>query len=260
MTQKSGNSRRRRFDPIRREGVTTFSFEPPEFFPAREAAARLNTYPHEAWFIKGLNLAYRLFTARAPTVYTDEAPIVLGHLCIKALNDLLVAVSVVKSGYHFQSWPLLRGGLEAAELMDYFLRHPDEIRGWLNKDKRFDSISWVRRHLPHTEPRNQFFDLLNENSHANFRNIAVLSAWKSGPGKTTQVVGPLPFPIQEPNPLTMAANLISYPIRVLWLAEPDAVSSEWISEFNDFDLATGFLLGEDWTSKSAEDLVREPPG
>ena len=74
------------------------------------------------------------------------------------------------------------------------------------------------------------------------------------------MVGPLPFPTQEPNPLTIAANLISYPVRVLWLAEQDAVSSDWVSEFNDFDSATGFLLGEEWTSQTGQDLVREPPG
>ena len=144
--------------------------------------------------------------------------------------------------------------------MDYFLRHPEEIRGWLNMDKRFDSLSWVPQYLPHPELRKQFFDLLNETSHANFRDIAALSSWESGPNKRTLAVGPLPFVTHEQKPLTIASSLISYPVRVLWLAEPDAVSSDWISEFKDFDSATGFLLGEDWTSRSGEDLVRKPPG
>lgn len=249
----------RRYSPIRRGGVTTFSFEYPEFFPAREASARLNTYPHEDWFRQGLNLAHRLFTARATNVYTDETPITLTYLCIKALNDLLASVSLVKIGYHYQSWPLLRGALEGAELMDYFLRNPKEITGWLDKDSRFDNLSRLRQHLPHTELRKQLFDLINENCHANFVNMDALSSLRTGPNKRTQVVGPDPYPHSESHTLRLAATLISYPVRVLWLSQKDAVSTEWVSEFSAFDSATGFHLGEDWTSESGEDLVKEPP-
>ena len=139
--------------------------------------ARLNSYPQENWFSRGLDLAHELFIARAlPRVYSNEASIALTYLCIKSLNDLLAAVSVIKSGYHFQSWPLLRDSLEAEELMDYFKRNPKKIRSWLDKEKRFDGLSWVRNHLPKTELRNQLFDLLNETSHANFRNIDALSS------------------------------------------------------------------------------------
>ena len=64
--------------------------------------------------------------------------------------------------------------LEAAELMDYLKRHPGEIRGWLDKENRFDSLSWLRDQLPKTELRKLMFD---EASHANFRNIDALSSW-----------------------------------------------------------------------------------
>ena len=250
----------RRFSPLRSEGATAYSFEPPQYFSAREEVARSNSYPQENWFRRGLNLAHELFTARAlPRVYSDEAPIALTYLFIKSVNDLLAAVSVIKSGYHFQSWPLLRDSLEAAELMDYFKRNPKEIRGWLDKEKRFDGLSWVRNHLPKTELRKQLFDLLNETSHANFRNIDALSTWESGPNERTLAVGPLPFSTEEQLPFTVAASLISYPVRVLWLHEQDVVSSDWVSKFNEFDSATGFVLGDDWAAKSADDLVVEPP-
>ena len=143
--------------------------------------------------------------------------------------------------------------------MDYFKRNPKYIQGWLDKEKRFDGLSWVRDHLPNTEQRKQLFDVLNETSHANFRNIDALSSWESGPNQRTLAVGPLPFPTKEQNPLTFAASLISYPVRVLWLSDQSVVSSDWVSRFNEFDSATGFMLGEDWAAKSVDDLVVEPP-
>ena len=251
--------RGRRFNPINRRGETEFSFEPPELFHTREAAARLVPQPNEDWFAKGLNLAYRLFAARASHDYTDELPMVLAYLCIKTLNDLLAAVSNVKNGYYFQAYPLLRGALEASELMDYFLRNPNEIRGWLDKERRFDSVSWVKESLPHTELRKQLFNLLNENTHANLRNIDALSSFSTGPDRRTLAVGPLPFPPNDASPLTLAALLISYPTRVLWLSQGDVVPTEWVAEFQAFDEATGFLLGDDWTSHLGEDLLKQPP-
>ncbi len=139
-------NRGKRHKPIIRTGAIAFSFEPPELFGTREAAARVVPQPNDDWFAKGLSLAHRLFSARIDNVYTEELPIVLTYLCIKALNDLLAAVSNVKNGYYFQAWPLLRGALEASELMDYFLRNDnaDEIRKWVDKEKRYDSLSWLK--------------------------------------------------------------------------------------------------------------------
>ena len=247
-----------RFSPIRVEGATEFSFEPPMFFPEREEVARSNSYPEEDQFKTGLDLAYRLFAARvAPS--SDQVHITLTYLCIKSLNDLLAAVVVIKNGYHFQSWPLLRGGLEAAELMDYFRLNPTEIQGWLDKEKRFNSLSWIRNRLPNTELRQQLFDLLNETAHANLRNIDAMSSWNSGPGVRTLAVGPLPFTTKEQISLKFASFFISYPIRVLWLSNQDVVSSDWVSEFNLFDSESGFLLREDTTAKSVDDLNIEQP-
>ena len=206
--------RGKRYNPKIQEGESAFSFEPPELFDTREAAARLVPQPNEEWFAKGLSLAYRLFSARIDYVYTDKLPIALTYLCIKTLNDLLAAVSNVKNGYYFQAWPLLRGALEASELMDYFLRNsnPEEIQRWVDKDKRFDSLSWVRDSLPHTELRKKAFNQLNENSHANLINIDALSTFKSAAGVRTIAVGPLPFPpTAKTNPL-MFDSLVTRPV------------------------------------------------
>jgi len=258
--EDKGRAKGKRFNPLPTKGATSYTFEHPDLFPALEDLARSNNYPFQDWFKRGLILAFELFTARAlPRVYSDEVPITLTYLCIKSLNDLLAAVSVTKSGYHFQSWPLLRGALEGAELMDFLKRNPGEIRGWLDKEKRFDGLSWVRDYLPKPELRKQLFDVLNEASHANFRNIDALSSWDAGPGLKTLSVGPLSFTTKEQTPLNLAANLISYPIRVLWQSDPDVVSSDWESRFKEFDSATGFLLGDDWAAKTVADLVSEPP-
>ena len=40
---------------------------------------------------------------------------------------------------------------------------------------------------------------------------------------------------------------------------PDVVPTEWVAEFQAFDGATGFLLGDDWTSNLGEDLLKPPP-
>jgi len=256
-------NRGKRFNPIARSGEAAFSFEPPESFGKRADAARLVPQPNEDWFAKGLSLAYRLFSARIDNVYTESLPIVLTYLCVKALNDLLAAVSNVKNGYYFQAWPLLRGALEASELMDYFLRkdNADEIQRWVDKEKRYDSLGWLREALPHTELRKRFFNILNENSHANLTNIDAMSTFKSRTGVKTIAVGPLPFPpTANSSPLTLAASLISYPTRVLWLSQSDVVSTDWVAEFQMFDEATGFMLGDDWTTSNlGEDLLRQPP-
>jgi hypothetical protein len=166
---------------------------------------------------------------------------------------------VIKSGYHFQSWPLLRAGLEAAELMDYFRLHPEQIQSWLDKEKRFDSLSWVRTGLPNPELRQDLFNLFNETAHANLRNIDGMSSFASGRDERTLAVGPLPFSTKERLPLGFVALLISYPIRVLWLSNQDVVSSEWVSGFDDFDSEAGFPLREDTTATSVNDLDVEKP-
>jgi len=55
------------------------------------------------WFLRGLNLAHGLFTAKALRTYKDELPVTLTNLGVKALNDILASVLLVRNGYHFQS-------------------------------------------------------------------------------------------------------------------------------------------------------------
>ena len=252
--------RKGRRSPVRRgTEAIVFSFESPEFIPVREAAAQQVSYPHEWWFEKGLSLAYRLFTARVGPIYTDDLPKVLTYLCVKALNDLLAAVRLVKNGYHHQSWPLLRGALEAAELMDYFNRNPDEIIGWLDNENRFLNLAWLRDHLTHTEHRHQFFDILNESTHANIRTIATFSTLNRDAAPKLLVVGPLPVPPIMVDNITIAANLISYPVRVLWQSDKSVASPEWTEEFHLYDGATGYLFGQDWNPSGSDDLVTKPP-
>ena len=123
---------------------------------------------------------------------------------------------------------MLRGALEASELMDYLLRNPGEVRGWVDKEKRFDSLGRIRRTLPHPKFRKQLFDLLNENTHANVRNIDALSTYVSGPDRRTLAVGPLPFSPTENDSINMAASFISYPTRTMWQSDPDAVSADLV--------------------------------
>ena len=65
--------------------------------------------------------------------------------------------------------------------MDYLMRNPGDIRAWLDKEKKFDSLSWVWDRLPNKELRKQLFDTLNDISHANFRNIDTLSTFNLEP-------------------------------------------------------------------------------
>ena len=117
MVPESSN-RGRRYDPIPKGGNVGISFEPIQFFDARETAARSHRYPFEDRFWGGIDLGRELLHKRANIVYSQPLQICLLYLFVKSINDVLAAVSVSKSGYPFQAWPLLRGSFEAAELMD----------------------------------------------------------------------------------------------------------------------------------------------
>jgi len=138
--------------------------------------------------------------------------------------------------------------------MDYFRLRPDEIQSWLDKEKRFDSLSWVRSSLPNPELRQNLFNMLNETAHANFRNIDAMSSFNSGQDTRTVAVGPLPFSTKEQLSLGFVALIISYPIRVLWLSNHEIVPSEWVLEFDKFDSEAGFPLREDTTATTVDDL------
>ena len=131
----------RRYDLVPVEGQVGINFEPTQFFDRRGIAGRRHKYPYEHRFWVGVNFGRDLMLSRAKVEYREALQISLHYLFVKSFNDLLAAVSVCKSGYPFQSWPLIRGGFEAAELMDYALhRHPEYIEEWIHKEKRFDSL------------------------------------------------------------------------------------------------------------------------
>jgi hypothetical protein len=140
-----------RYDPVPVEGQVGINFEPTQLFDIREIAARRHKYPYEHRFWVGVNFGRDLLTTRAKVEYREVLQISLHYLFVKSFNDLLAAVSVSKSGYPFQSWPLIRGGFEAAELMDYLHRYPEDTVKWINKEERFNSLTWLRHELPKSE-------------------------------------------------------------------------------------------------------------
>lgn len=239
----------RRYDPIPREGQVGIDFEPIELFEKREMAARTHKYPFEVGFWTGIGLGRDLLVARAKIEYRDILPNTLLYLFVKSLNDLLAAVSVSKSGYPFQSWPLIRGGFEAAELMDYLYRHPEDCEKWINKERRFDGLSWLRNELPESELRRKLYDTVNELSHANLRPIDAFSTLRLNESGTRYlIVGPNPYPVQGHHPANIGSNLISYAIRVLWQSDRGVMGSNWVARFHSFDAEFKFAFGEAWES------------
>lgn len=241
------NPRSRRYDPVDRKGQVGISFEPIQFFGSREAAARMNSYPSEDRVWTGIDLGRDLLTTRARVEYCGPLSIALLYLFVKGFNDLLAAVSISKSGYSFQSWPLIRGGFEAAELMDYLSRHPENTEKWVDKETRFDSLSWLRNELPQPDLRQQLYDDLNDITHANLRPIDAFNTLRIGDGGIRYlVVGPNPLPIYGANPVDLVSSFISYPVRVLWQSDRGVMDRDWVARFHSFDAETKFVFGEAW--------------
>ena len=246
MTQEQ-NARGRRYDPIPRGGQVGIDFEPTELFPTRELAAKSHVYPHENFFDLGLNIGRDLLRKRAQIEWRNDLSISLTYLFVKSVNDLLGAVCISKSGYPFQSWPLIRGGIEAAEVMDYLTRFPEYVDSWINKEKRFDSLSWLKNKLPGTDLRRTFFDTLNNLIHANVRPLDAFSTLRTGKeGARYLIVGPNPYPIEGSSPIDLASTLVSYPIRVLWQIDAGVMDRDWKIRFNKFDSEAKFPFGEAW--------------
>ena len=235
------------YDPISVEGQVGINFEETEFFFIREIAARKHKYPYEHRFWVGVNFGRDLMLNRARVEYREALQISLHYLFVKSFNDLLAAVSLSKSGYPFQSWPLVRGGFEAAELMEYLYCHPEDSGKWLNKEKRFDKLAWLRRGLPKSDQRTTFYNIVNGCIHANLRSIDAFSTLRSDEkGVRYLSVGPNPYPIEEPNPIELVSTIISYPVRVLWQSDPKVMDSAWVARFHSFDAAADFPFGEAW--------------
>jgi hypothetical protein len=238
-----------RYDPVPVEGQVGINFEPTQLFDIREIAARRHKYPYEHRFWVGVNFGRDLLTTRAKVEYREVLQISLHYLFVKSFNDLLAAVSVSKSGYPFQSWPLIRGGFEAAELMDYLHRYPEDTVKWINKEERFNSLTWLRHELPKSELRRNFYNTVNDSTstHVNLRPIDAFSTLRSDENEIRYLsVGPNPYPIEEPNPIALASIIISYPVRVLWQSDPSIMDSNWVTRFHSFDAGADFPFGEAW--------------
>ena len=167
--QQEQSNKGYRFDPLPRGGASGISFEPIQFFEAREMAARTHHYDFERRFWAGIDFSRDLVRSRAKVAYRELLPICLIHLFAKSINDLLAAVSVTKSGYPFQSWSLIRGGFEAAELMDYLIRYTDETQRWADRERRFEQLSWLRNKLPKTQERRTCYNAANDFPRATLR-------------------------------------------------------------------------------------------
>lgn len=210
-------------------------------------AARQHHYPCEDRFWMGINFGRDLLRKRAQTEYREDLQKSLQYLFVKSVNDILAAVSLSKSGYPFQSWPLIRGGFEAAELMDYLCRRTEDVEKWINKEMRFDSLSWLKDKLPGSDPRRTFYNTINDLIHANLRPIDSFSTLHVNNGGTRYlIVGPNPYPVENPNPIEFASIIVSYPIRVLWQSDPDLMDINWVTEFHSFDAEAKFPYGEAW--------------
>lgn len=254
-SEASGGSKRRfrRHErPIKRGGIMTVSFEPYDAIRQREVAAltgsALSPHISESSFQLGMNLAWELYQAHGVKGYSDDLSQSLVTLFIKSLNDLLSAVLLCRCGYYLPAVPLLRGALESAELMEYFLANESEVVKWMNKHKHFDNLGWLREKLPQSEYRKDFYDIINDLVHCNAVEIQFFSSRGETAGDRTLFVGP--FKLDEPrvNPISLAAGLISYPIRVLWKHDPSLVSEDWVTRFEDFDGATGYAFSSQWKS------------
>ena len=238
-----------RYDPEPVEGQVGINFEPTQFFDRREIAARRHKYPYEHRFWVGVNFGRDLLRSRAKVKYREDLQISLHYLFVKSFNDFLAAVSVSKSGYPFQSWPLIRGGFEAAELMGYLYRYPEDTMKWVNKEKRFNSLAWLRDELPKSERRRKLYNTVNDSTstHVNLRPIDAFSTLRSDEkGIRYLSVGPNPYPIEEPNPIGLVSTIISYPVRVLWQSNPRVMDSTWVTRFHSFDAEADFPFGEAW--------------
>jgi hypothetical protein len=238
-----------RYDPVPVAGQVGINFDPTQLFDIREKDARRHKYPCEHKFWVGINFGRDLIRSRAKVEYQEALQISLHYLFVKSFNDLLAAVSLSKSGYPFQSWPLIRGGVEAAELMEYLYHHPEDTRKWINKEERFDSLAWLRRELPKSDFRKNFYNTVNDSTsiHVNLRAIDAFSTIRSEEkGVRYLSVGPNPFPMEEPNPIGVVSAIISYPVRVLWQSDPRVVDSTWVATFHSFDAEADFPFGEPW--------------
>ena len=131
--------------------------------------------------------------------------------------------------------------------MEYLCRHPEEVQQWVNKEKRFDQLTWLRKKLPRPDARRQFYNTANNLTHANLRPIDAFSTLRiDDSGIRYLIVGPNPYPIEGSNPINLASTFISYPIRVMYHSDRSVMDDTWVTSFHRFDAEAKFPFGEEW--------------
>ena len=238
-------SKRKRRHPLRRSREpSVVVFPEPTSLWQREIDIRLRSSvsPHrdEKWVLAALALAWKAFRAWCNVAHPGDLEVAMITLFVKAMNDICAALLLCRSGYYLPAWPLIRGCVEATELMEYFRRHPDRLIEWLEKDPDFDHTGWIRWKLPASQLRKQFYDTVNEIIHANWREAHLFSTPGEITGGRRLYVGPFELAMEQKNPIAMLAGIIAYPLREFYHLCADLVSQEWKALVEDLDSLTNY--------------------
>lgn len=137
-----------------------------------------------------LTLHRILIERRATLEDNSELRVALDLLGSKAFADARAAQVLLQQGYAMASLGPLRAATEAADLMDYLLRSPAEAKLWLEEDKKFDRLDWIRKELP-VDP-SPWYEFLNWGMHANWRFIPQLMRKEGSPLDTHYEIIPGP--------------------------------------------------------------------
>lgn len=157
--------------------------------------------------------------------------VALDLLGAKGFADARGGFVLLKSGYQMASLGPLRAGFEAGDLMDHFTRVPDDAALWLDEDKKFDNLGWIRKQLPIDSGPS--YDFLNWGLHANWRMIPQLMRRGGNPLDTTfQIV---PGPVRNETLTEFLAGMsITVGLRVVALLHdhsPSLVSDIWRDQY-----------------------------
>jgi len=203
---------------------------------------RSSVSPHrdEKWVLAALALAWKAFGAWSNVAHHGDLEVAMITLFVKAMNDIFAGLLLCRSGYYLPAWSLVRGCVEATELVEYFRRHPDRLIEWLEKDPDFDHTGWIRWKLPASQQRKQFYDLVNETVHANWRQAHLFSSRGEITGRRRLYVGPFELAMEHRNPIAMLSIIIAYPLREFYHLCADLVSEEWKALVEDLDSARDY--------------------
>jgi len=200
----------------------------------------LNPHPNAKFIVAGLELVWNAFGAWSGLPHEGDFQVAMITLFVKVMNDICAAFLLARSGYYLRAWPLIRGCIEATELMEYFRRHPDRIIEWLEKDPAFDHTGWIRWKLPASQHRKQFYDMVNETIHANWRQAHLFSSPGEITGRRRLYVGPFQLAMEHKNPISMLAGIVAYPLREFYHFCGDLVSDQCKALVEDLDTATKY--------------------